>query len=126
MKPNYFLSTDNYKIIEGEGLWLRNDVPPSIWEQVGKHYNNVTTFAVFASGSVLSPRESFGIEAVGGIDWLKIEAKPKRNEPPYNSYHFVVGQLEFDKYPVYGPFKNGCIVPHHFTNENLDDFLSDK
>jgi hypothetical protein len=122
--PNYYISENDFRIIEGKGVWLRNDVPLNVWEQIGSHFNNASTFAVFASGSVLSPTESFGIKAIGGIDWLKIETRPNGNEPPYNSYHFVVGQLNGDKYPVYGPFNNGCIVPHHFNDKDLDDFLN--
>jgi hypothetical protein len=121
-KPNFYITLENFRLIEGAGFWERNDVPPERWVQVGEHFANEHTVAVFANGSIIGPVPSYGIQAVGGIDWLKLEPNPKNSELPLNAYHFVIGQADELGYPVYGPYQGGCLVPHWFGYDDLDAY----
>ncbi|MGB8658129.1 MAG: hypothetical protein WCE90_10160 [Candidatus Zixiibacteriota bacterium] len=121
-EPNFYISHENFKqLIEGPGFWYKNDVPPERWAQVGKHFNNDDSFAVFASGSVVRPVESKGVQAVGGIDWIRLEANPKEGKPQLRVYHYVIYQPDDKGYPVYGPYRDGCLVPHWCYN--IDDLI---
>lgn len=121
-RPNFYITQENFRLIEGSGFWQRNDVSADRWRQVGEHFANEHTVAVFASGSVVRPVHSFGVQAVGGIDWLKLEPNPRSEEPPLNAYHFVIGEPDQNGYPVYGPYKDGCLVPHWFSYDDLDAY----
>jgi hypothetical protein len=121
-RPNFYITPENFKLIEGPGFWYRNDVPIDNWSQVGRHFANSDTVALFASGSVVAPVQSYGVQAVGGIDWLKLEPNPIGTEPPQNAYHFVIGLPDNNGYPVFGPYREGCLVPHWFNYKDLDKY----
>jgi len=120
--PNFYISHENFKLIEGPGFWYINDVPVERWAHVGEHFNNKNTLALFASGSVVRPVQSIRGQAVGGIDWIKLEVNPKEKEPPLDAYHYVIVQPDDKGYPVYGPFKDGCLVPHWCDYNDLDKY----
>jgi len=121
-EPNFYIRREHFLLVEGAGFWHINDVPVERWAQVGEHFNNENTLALFASGSEDKPVESSGVKVVGGIDWIKFETNPKEKEPPLNAYHYVIGQPDDKGYPVYGPFRDGSLVPHWCGYEDLDKY----
>jgi|GEM_PF-4756156 len=81
-KPNFRITQANFSEIQGSGLWLRNDISLTRLEECGGHFSkNPDTFALFASGCLPSPISDNGLQAIGGIDWVKIEPIPKNGEP---------------------------------------------
>ncbi len=122
--PNFYITEENCKEIEGPGFWQRQDVPPNRWDQIGGHFaDHDDTLAVFTSGCLPNPVESEGQAAVGGVDWMRIERNPSPNEPEINSYHFVVGVATSGRHPVWGPYKRGSFVDHWTTESELDEAL---
>ncbi len=87
---------------------------------------NPDTLAVMASGNLSAEITMKGLEAVGGVDWLRHESKPKRDEKPGNAYNFVIVKITANEYFMHGPFtkRGDTIVPHHFDPEDLDAYWS--
>src|SRR6266566_308601 len=111
MRPNFYITEQNFRNLAGSGYWAIQDVPAERAEQVRGFLNNADTIAVFASG--VTPREIHAEgEDVGGIDWVRLETNRKPGEPPLNVYHYVIKQPDNRGFPVYGPFKDGAIAPH--------------
>jgi hypothetical protein len=87
---------------------------------------NEDTLAVMASGDLTTEVTMRGLNAVGGVDWLRHESKPKRGEKPGNAYHFIIVKETANEYRMYGPFTkdSDTMVPHHFDPEDLGAYWS--
>ena len=117
-QPNFYITQDNFKRLSGPAFWRVNDLPPKQWEQIQKHFGNADTLAVFASAVAPNPIQPPNNAPVGGIDWVRIENKPRPNESALNVDHYVIGYPDQFGYPVYGPLKSGSMADHW---SNLDD-----
>lgn len=110
------------KVISNKGGWLRKDVPLEHWKDIGDHFDSDETFAVLTSGSDHPVSAHDFDDIIAGLDWLRQENNPQPAEPPLNADHYIVGQQLADgKYPCYGPFKNGCVVPHWLDLNDIDN-----
>lgn len=115
--PNFYITTQNYNDLIGNGLWSINDNPPDKWSEIKDFFGGNDTLAIFSSGNPPGNLGAFS-GPVAGIDWVRIESRPKAGETPLNVYHFSVGHPDVNGYPVYGPILNSTIAPHW---SNLED-----
>ncbi len=116
-QPNFFLSETDYYQLTGPGFYNINEVPADRHRQLPDHFGTPDSFVIFASGVAPYIAQRGGTEAVGGIDWIRLESNRKAGEPPLNVYHFIIGPSGIQGFPVYGPFHNGGIVPHWPSEE---------
>ena len=118
-QANFYITHENFENLIGPGFWMINDLPPPRWEQIKDHFGEDETLAVFASGTAPTQADPCFGDAIGGIDWVRIESNRKTGEPPLNVYHYVIGPPDEHGYPVYGPVVNGSKAPHWSGLENL-------
>ncbi len=126
-RPNFYITRENLNELVGPGFWKVNDLPQERWNLIKDHFGSVNTFAVFASG-IAPTQHTFQpppSSLVGGIDWVRIENKPRAGEPPLNVYHYVIGQPDEFGYPVYGPIKDGSSASHWSELKDLDVYFND-
>jgi len=126
-RPNFYITTENFSQLVGPGFWRVQDLPQERWNLVKDYLGSVNTLAVFASGVAPTQQNCHqqNGELVGGIDWVRIENRPRTGEPPLNVYHYVIGQPDQFGYPVYGPVKDGSIASHWSDLKDLDVYFSD-
>ena len=123
--PNFHISVENFKSLVGPGFWEIQDLPPERARQIGDHFADIDTLAVYASGIVPRPDIPPFNVSTGGIDWVRIERNPRPEEPRLNVYHYVIGHPDAHGYPVYGPILGGSIAPHWSHLEDLEAYFRD-
>ena len=121
-KPNFYITCDNFKLLVGRGFWEIRDIPPERCEQVRPFLNNIDTVGVFASGIAPIYLERSSADDIGGLDRIRLEPNPKDKEPDLNVDHFIIGRPDSNGYPVYGPYKNGGIIPHWPQDNAIDEY----
>ena len=114
------LTKDQYDILIGSGDWDINEVPIDEWSNLPA-WMTKDCLAINASGSMNNAKMMHGLKVIGGIDWLRAENNPKSGEPDGNAYHFVITASGQHNYS-YGPFQSGTLVPHWFTEEDLNNY----
>jgi len=114
------ITKDQLELLTGDGKWQINDIPRSEWIGLPE-WMSKGCVGVMASGSMDQSRISHGLEAIGGIDWLRSETQPREGEPEGNAYHYVITEVK-GHYYLHGPFLDGTLVPHWFTSNDLENY----
>lgn len=122
-KPNFYITQDVYAELAKRGEWKVSEVPLQSGQLIRDFFGEQKTFAMFSSG--LSPDAiAKPGELVAGVDWVRIETNPKKNEPPLNINRYMIGGKEGDKYPVYHCGHNGTPGSGWAKLEDLDAYLT--
>jgi len=121
-KPNFYINQDVYAALAKRGDWKVNEVPLTSGELIRNFFGDQKTFALFSSGLAPEAISKLG-DLVAGIDWVRIEMNPKKDEPPLNVNRYMVGGKEGDKYPVYHCGHSGTPNSGWVTLEHLDAYL---
>ncbi|MDA1278071.1 MAG: hypothetical protein O2960_29090 [Verrucomicrobia bacterium] len=122
-KPNFYIPHEVYAALVQRGDWKMHELPLASGELVRNFFGNQKTFALFSSG--LSPDAiAKSGELVAGIDWVRIEANPKKDEPPLNINRYMVGSIEGDKYPVFHCGHSGTPNSGWANLKDLDSYLN--
>lgn len=125
-KPSFTLRNAQFEKLIGTGEWELHDVPQKDWHLFPDWMvKDAVGMVISGTGRGITEEKVLnGLSAVGGIDWLRHETKPKGNEPEGNAYHFVICKVSDDEYKVYGTYPKGMKVPHHFDASQLDLYWS--
>jgi hypothetical protein len=119
-RPNFYITEETFRALIGPSYWAIQDLPPARAEQVRPFLNSGDTLGVFACG--IPPQAAVSEEKVGGIDWVRLESRPKAEEPPLNVYHYVIKRPDAFGYPVFACREGGSIAPHWSEWENLEPY----
>ena len=121
-KPNFYITQDVYTALAQRGGWKVNEVPLASGELIRNFFGDQKTFALFSSG--LSPDAiAKSGDLVAGVDWVRIETNPKKDEPPLNINRYMVGSIEEGKYPVYHCGHSGTPNSGWAKLDDLDVYL---
>ena len=112
------LTPEQFKALIDNGGWKISKVEKDQYKYLPKHMRESEHYEIYVSGNMFETKNIHNKVAVGGIDFLKHETKPKINEPEGNAYHYViVHNTNVDDYSVLGLYKSGTPVPHWFDPE---------
>jgi len=114
-EPNFYISERCYRDAVRAGNWDINDLPNEVATAIRPFLGAGDSLGLFASGTLPPQPDQQG--RVAGMDWVRHEPPERRrsDEGPLNFYHFVVKNRTDRGYPVFGPFPNNCIAPHHMA-----------
>jgi hypothetical protein len=121
-KPNFYITQDVYAELAKRGEWKVNEVPLASGELIRNFFGDQKTFALFSSGLAPEAIAKSG-ELVAGVDWVRVETNPKKDEPPLNINRYMIGSKEGDKYPVYHCGHSGTPEGGWVNLEDLDSYL---
>lgn len=120
----FYLKALEYETLVGSGNWIINEIPLSIAAEIKDHFGIDTSFCLLASGIGMQPNfHAKQGDIIGGIDWVKIEDKPRSGETPLNVYHYVIGSETPDGFPVFYHGNKGALAPHWSTLNDLDVYF---
>jgi len=116
------LTFDQVNLLIRNGNWFINDIPVEDWDRLPDWMNGDDTLGILTSGELSDPRLLNGIQAIGGVDFLRHESRPKEGEPEGNAYHFVIKQESDAKFYLCGPFTKETLVRHWFKSDDLNKY----
>ncbi len=119
------LTANQYRVLIGKGGWNRKETKMDQWKNLPDFLGQPETLAIYASGDTTEKRIIHNYKAVGGVDRLRYETKPKKNESEGNADHYVIEYKSGIHY-LHGPFTNGTPLPHWFEYKDLDPFPYDE
>lgn len=117
------LAEEQYWTLVGRGDWSVHEVPQDLWPKLPSFMAANDALGVMASGSLDREVSLNGLSAVGGVDWLRHESKPKANGPEGNAYHFVIVRQSDDSLRMYGHYKTETVVDHWFEADDLNRYF---
>lgn len=124
ISPNFYITTEQFKMLVLTGSWHINDIPLKSAEKIRAHFGNTDSIALFVSGKEADPN-MFTAEdhTLAGIDWIRHETKPKPSEPELNVYHYTVCSGSSGRYPVYYCGHSGSLAPGWSTLKDIEVYL---
>lgn len=115
------MTEEQFKLLIQAGGWTVDEVPRDQWKHLPDWMRGESVLAIFASGCMNQPKVLNGMNSIGGLDFLRHETKPKKDEPEGNAYHYVMVKTD-EGVKLYGPFRSETFVPHWFEAEDLDKY----
>lgn len=116
------LTRAQYELLVGQQSWQIIDVPRYQWDKFPDWMGKAA--AIMSSGDMTKARILNGEKAVGGVDWLRAEDKPKPGEPEGNAYHYVLLERKDGGFDMLGPFSTEARVNHWFGYDDLATYVS--
>jgi hypothetical protein len=112
------LNAQQWRILQLQD-WSLVDVSPDKWSSLPGGIPGSDTVGVMGSGDLTQTQVLNGQNAVGGIDWIRHETNPKKNEPDLNVYHFIILKQSNGDIFLRGPYTSETWAPHWSKLEDL-------
>src|SRR5262245_9368695 len=101
LKPNFYIDDAGLKKLVQQGNWRINEIDLPTESGIRNEFGIDSSVCVLGSGVLTPPLSRKAEEVIAGIDWVRVEDKPKPGEPDFNVYHFVITTKTKEGYPVF-------------------------